>query len=103
VPEEEPLRAKNLVLLTDTTQWKPPVLHRYKDSLQRAGYRVIISGTAGETAEELLARLPWLLQPGVDVFVYDERLVGSAGLDSLAAYLTRASHPATILALSEGR
>lgn len=81
------------MLLTDTTQWAPSLLSAYKDSLTEAGYRVLVSGYPGERAGELKARLPWLLQPGVEVFLYDERLAGAAGLDSLTAYLKSVGHP----------
>lgn len=88
--------ARNLVLLTDTTQWTPGHLMNYRDSLTAAGFRVLVSGYPQESAAALAARLPWLLQPGVDVFIYDERLAGQAGLDSLRAYLARIQHPARI-------
>jgi len=87
------------VLLTDTTRWSPPALQAYRDSLTDADYRVLISGSPGESAEALMARLPWLLQPGVDLFIYDERLSGPAAQDSLRAYLTRYAHPAKVLPL----
>ncbi|MFT5999261.1 MAG: hypothetical protein ACI81P_001718 [Neolewinella sp.] len=80
-PPSESLQ--NLVLLTDTTQWEATALHHLQDSLATSGYRVLTSGYSGETATELLARLPWLLQPGVDVLLYDDRLAGAAAFDSL--------------------
>lgn len=98
-PNEPPLPPpipKNIVLLTDTSRWAPTELQYYKDSLAAAGYRVLISGYPGETAAELLARLPWLLQPGVDKFIYDDRLAGPAGGDSLQNYLQTRGHPATV-------
>ncbi|MEO0733266.1 MAG: hypothetical protein AAFZ52_10555 [Bacteroidota bacterium] len=89
-PEKTP-PTKNLVFLTDTTQWSPRAI---RDSLQKAGYRVLISGYPGETASELQARLPWLLQPGVDVLLYDPRLAGPATFDSLQKQLK--DHPAEV-------
>lgn len=88
--------ARNLVLLTDATSWEHGHLDRYKDSLTAAGYRVLVSGYPGESAGELSARLPWLLQPGVDLFLYDERLAGRAGKDSLVNFLKAAGHPAGV-------
>jgi hypothetical protein len=64
-------------------QWEATTLHHLQDSLTTSGYRVITSGYPGETAAELTARLPWLLQPGVDVLLYDDRLAGAAAFDSL--------------------
>jgi len=83
-------------LLTDTTQWASSTLKVYKDSLENEGFRVIISGYPGETAAQLAARLPWLLQPGVDLFVYDEKRAGAAGGDSLVNYLELQGHPAEV-------
>ncbi|MEM9929534.1 MAG: hypothetical protein AAF840_06935 [Bacteroidota bacterium] len=83
--------------MTDTTRWAAPTLQAFKDSLSATGYRVLLSGYPGETAADLTARLPWLLQPGVDVFLYDERLAGPAGLDSLQQALERMNHPAEVL------
>ncbi len=87
---------QNLVLLTDTARWQPGHLAAYKDSLVAAGYRVLVSGYRGESAAELSARLPWLLQPGVDLFLYDDRLAGQAGADSLTNYLKVTGHPALV-------
>lgn len=99
--EHHVLVNRNLVLLTDTTQWSPGQLTDYRDSLTKVGYRVLVSGYPGESSAALAARLPWLLQPGVDVFLYDERLAGQAGLDSLRVYLTRVSSPALIQELKQ--
>ena len=96
-PNEPPSKRtvpKNLVLLTDTSRWEAGRLVTYKDSLGKAGYRVLVSGYAGESAAELTARLPWLLQPGVDLFIYDNRLAGKAGKDSLVSFLKASGHPA---------
>lgn len=95
----EKFTSSHLVLLTDTLQWEAQRLEQYRDSLKTAGFRVLISGRSGETAPELKARLPWLLQPGVDLFIYDQRLAGKAGMDSLKSYLDFAGHPAETLAL----
>ena len=85
-PEDAPAAAplRNAVLLTDTLGWPPGALASYRDSLTVAGYRVLVSGApGGETAPELLGRLPWLLQPGVDLLLYDPRLAGPGVLDCL--------------------
>lgn len=87
---------KNIVLLTDTSQWESGQLTAYKDSLTTAGYRVLVSGYPGESAAELTARLPWLLQPGVDLFLYDHKLAGQAGQDSLTNFLNTMNHPAKV-------
>jgi len=88
--------ARKLVLLTDTTQWTPHSLASCKDSLKNEGYRVIVSGYPGESAEELINRLPWLLQPGVDMLLYDKNLAGTAGYDSLRNYLGRQTNTTEI-------
>ncbi len=85
-----------MVVLTDSTTWSPPRLQAFRDSLQGEGFRVLISGYPAETAAEMVERLPWLLQPGVDVFLYDERLAGPAARDSLENALSRLGHPATV-------
>lgn len=71
------------MLLTDTMTWAPKGLDRYRDSLEAENYRVLVSGYPGETPAELAARLPWLLQPGVELFLYDPTLAGKEGADSL--------------------
>ena len=95
-PPPPPAIPRNLVLLTDTTQWNSSALIAYKDSLAGAGYRVVVSGFPGETPAELTVRLPWLLQPGVDLFLYDENLAGVPGRDSLLNYLELQGHPAKV-------
>lgn len=101
----EPLPArvpsKNIVLLTDTSLWKTGKLTAYKDSLSATGYRVLVSGYPGESAAGLTARLPWLLQPGVDLFIYDNKLAGEAGKDSLINYLKANDHPARIQTIDQ--
>jgi hypothetical protein len=92
-PNEKTLQADHdspqphLVLLTDAERWPDQDLTRLKDSLREANYRVIISGYAGENAEDLLQRLPWLLQPGVDLLLCDPRFLPPAGMDSLRSFL----------------
>jgi hypothetical protein len=81
--------ARPIVLLTDAETWSEVGLKQYKDSLEAKNYRVIVSGFTGETVGDLVARLPWLLQPGVDLFLYDSALAGPAGADSLRAYIGR--------------
>lgn len=98
-PPPPPAAAQNLVLLTDTTRWAATTLRQYKDSLTTAGYRVLVSGYPGETTTALLARLPWLLQPGVDKFIYDDRLAGSKAGDSLRLFLEQRGHPAPVVRL----
>ena len=86
---EAALTDKPLVLLTDTAKWPQGALQHYRDSLQAAHYRVLVSGYPGESPGEISARLPWLLQPGVSLFIYDESLAGSTGADSLRVALRR--------------
>ena len=100
VPPPPPEPTQNLVLLTDTTYWLPGELNAWRDSVLAEDYRLIVSGFPGETAADLVARLPWLLQPGVDRFVYDPRLAGPEGYDSLQTALTRWGHHAEILRFS---
>ncbi|MFK8161478.1 MAG: hypothetical protein AB8H12_03360 [Lewinella sp.] len=91
-----PATLQNLVLLTDTTQWEAAKLHHLQDSLSANGYRVMTSGYPGETADELTARLPWLLQPGVDLLLYDNRLAGTAVFDSLVRQVGVLSPPTQV-------
>lgn len=95
---EEVLPARHVVVLTDTLQTGHGI-RGFRDSLIGAGNRVLISGYPEETAEGLTARLPWLLQPGVDLFVYDQNLAGKPGEDSLRNYLDRMAHPAEVISL----
>lgn len=92
--------ARHVVLLTDTLKSDKLITH-LRDSLVAAGNRVLISGYPEETAEQLTARLPWLLQPGVDLFIYDQDLAGKPGEDSLRNYLSRMEHPAEVISFSE--
>lgn len=92
-------RPQPLVLLTDTSQWEQTTLDTYRDSLQKTGYRVVISGFTDETSEQLLARLPWLLQPGVSLFIYDHRLAGAATEDSLRRHLQVLGRSVPVVAL----
>jgi hypothetical protein len=95
---EEVLPVRHVVVLTDTLQ-SGNLMAGFRDSLIGAGNRVLISGFPAETAEELAARLPWLLQPGVDLFIYDQKLAGKPGEDSLRNYLDRMDHPAEVVSL----
>jgi len=97
-PETEPA-PKKLVLLTDSTDWAPGELNDFRQIKEAEGYRMLISGTPGETQESLLARLPWLLQPGVDVLLYDPELAGPGTTDSLVARLGSLAHPARVRSL----
>ena len=99
-PPAERVLPQNVVLLTDSTQWETSALTAYKDSLTSAGYRVLVSGYPNESAAALTARLPWLLQPGVDLFIYDNRLAGEAGKDSITNFLKRSGHSASVLDVS---
>lgn len=83
-----PATSQNLVLLTDTALWEATELQHFQDSLATIGYRVVTSGYSGETAIELTDRLPWLLQPGVDLLLYDDRLAGAPAFDSLLRRVT---------------
>lgn len=88
-----------LVLLTDASTWAEEDLTTLKDSLEAAHYRVLVSGFSDETPEQLVARLPWLLQPGVSLFLYDEALAGATGEDSLRNALQRLGHDAPVQVL----
>ena len=81
-PPEAPRR--NAVILTDTTRRSATALNHLRDSLRARNYRVLVSGYPGETAAELNARLPWLLQPGVHLIVYDSLLAGPGAVESVA-------------------
>lgn len=63
----------------------PDAAKGLKDSLTQIGYRVIVSSIQGESAEQVAARLPWLLQPGVDE-LYIEKNQGTLK-DSLLSKL----------------
>ncbi|MEM6770866.1 MAG: hypothetical protein AAF597_09805 [Bacteroidota bacterium] len=89
VTVKKPRTLKPLVLLSDADSWTSSGLDAYRDSLTKAGYRVLVSGFAGESTTELTERLPWLLQPGVELFIYDEKLAGPDGADSLRSALER--------------
>jgi hypothetical protein len=102
-PPPPPATLQNLVLLTDTIQWEATTLHHLLDSLAASGYRIIISGYPKETTEELMARLPWLLQPGVDVLLYDDRLAGAATFDSLLLQMKVMSPHTEVLRWVENR
>lgn len=94
------LPTRHVVMLTDTLQTGHQITN-LRDSLLAVGDRVLISGYPDETAEELMARLPWLLQPGVDLFIYDQDLAGKPGEDSLRNYLNRMAHPAKVISLQQ--
>lgn len=98
-PGKPPSSAKPLVLLTDASTWTAADLEHYRDSLEQENYRVLVTGYPNETPAALTARLPWLLQPGVDLFIYDEALAGPAGTDSLRAALQRLGHEAELTVL----
>lgn len=65
-----PFSPTYVLILTDTSmgtsQW---VVDYRKEQLNRA--KVVVSGFPGEAAAAVLARLPWLLQPGVDTLLID--------------------------------
>lgn len=101
-PAEPPpptTRALATVVLTDTTIWQKEELAALRDSLEGAGNRLVISGYSGETPADLVARLPWLLQPGTGRILYDERLAGPAAADSLRALLSRLERDVPVVVL----
>lgn len=98
-PPPPPQRALATVLLTDTTVWQKEALLAFRDSLEKAGNRLVISGYPGETSADLVARLPWLLQPGTGRILYDERLAGSAAADSLRTALARLERDVPVVAI----
>ena len=77
------------VLLTAAESWSGNTLEAFRDSLESTGHRVVVSGYAGETAADLATRLPWLLQPGTTLILYDIKLAGPAGADSLRTVIDR--------------
>ena len=95
-PTAEAPEQQKVLILTDSTAWKSDRIARLRADFTARGDRVLISGEAGETAGELGVRLPWLLQPGADVIVYDPGLAGAAGYDSLRSVLGRTGHPASL-------
>ena len=68
-PGEDEIR--NAVLLIDTLRTRARARDSLREVLESDGYRVLLSPTTGEEVGETVARLPWLLQPGVGVIVYD--------------------------------
>ncbi|WP_157500782.1 hypothetical protein [Lewinella sp. 4G2] len=93
-------RRTNIVVLTDTADWAPNHLRLLTEQFAKSGSRVLTSGECGETAAQLIQRLPWLLQPGVDTFYVDPRLAGPEVYDSLTNYLERQGHPAAVKRLT---
>lgn len=87
-PPSPPAKSVAVVLLTDTTQWPAGELTMFRDSLETSNHRLVVSGYPGETPTDLVARLPWLLQPGTEKIIYDPRLAGPAA-DSLRAAIER--------------
>lgn len=107
-PEKETQEAsppKKVVVLTDSTSWQPGGTVETKvNRLRKEKVRLLISGSPGETGEDLIARLPWLLQPGLDTLYYDANLAGEATADSLRTFLRAQSHPAIVkLIARQGR
>lgn len=100
-PEKE--RPLPTVLLTDAEAWTETKLDALKDSLESTGHRVVISGYPNETAAQLAARLPWLLQPGTALIVYDPALAGVAGMDSLRAVIKRLDRNIPVEILTHGQ
>ena len=68
-PGEEEIR--NAVLLIDPLHTRARAQDSLRTALEADGYRVLLSPTTGESTAETVARLPWLLQPGVGLVVYD--------------------------------
>lgn len=96
-PEDDSLR--HLILLTNAARWPEDELAVLRDSLAGEGCRVIVSGYPGEGVKQLVERLPWLLQPGVDVLLCDPKFLPATAVDSLRAYLDATGHPAEVNAL----
>lgn len=95
-PALEETEQLKVLILTDSTAWRSDRISRIRADHEKRGDRVLISGEDGETAETLGARLPWLLQPGADVIVYDPGLAGPVGYDTLHSRLGRLGHPASL-------
>lgn len=87
VQEATPPPSTYTLVLTDTTVAAPSWLGDYnkKTSL---GNKTVISGFPHETPDEVIARLPWMLQPGVDTLLIDQRFLpnGQEICDSVASW-----------------
>jgi len=59
-----------VLLLADTSLQTPEWLTAYRRNSAHH-VTVVVSGEPGETTDQLLRRLPWLLQPGVDTLYID--------------------------------
>lgn len=98
-PPPPPPRPVHVVLLADTTAWPPGRLARLR-ATRPPGQRLLVTGFPGETTTELLARLPWLLQPGVDTFLYDTMSLGPTGADSVRTFLREWGTPVPVTAIT---
>ncbi|NJC26447.1 hypothetical protein [Neolewinella antarctica] len=98
-PTEEKARQLKVVILTDSTAWVDDRIRKLGAQLASEGARVLYSGDSTDSATTLTARIPWLLQPGVDVIYYDTALAGEGTGDSVASVLLRLGHPAELIFL----
>ena len=70
VPEWQAEHSTYVLLLADTSRNTPRWVTTYRQSVSPQ-VTVVVSGDPNETTEQLLQRLPWLLQPGVDTIYID--------------------------------
>ena len=85
--EKANLSSTYVLILADTSTQVPPWLINYRKSSLKNN-KIVVSGYPAETHNELLARLPWLLQPGVDTLIIDRNFVDDhrAICDSIALW-----------------
>lgn len=57
-----------VLVLTDTSKTIPPWLEELRKE-ETGGRTLVVSGYPGERVAELMTRIPWLLQPGVDSLI----------------------------------
>ena len=91
---------QNIVFLTDSTVWGAGKLDAISSAVTMRGDRMLITGNPDETPASMTERLPWLLQPGVDVFLYDARFLGQDYADTLRNWLSENGHAAEVKVLA---
>lgn len=99
-PPDANTEKRKVVFLTDSTHWTDSYTSDLRVMLEEEGARTLVSGEADETLGNLLSRLPWLLQPGVDVFYLDRNFAGQHAKDSLEANLSQLGYMVEIVEYS---
>ncbi|MEO1255983.1 MAG: hypothetical protein AAFY41_14025, partial [Bacteroidota bacterium] len=86
VPEWQAEHSTYVLLLADTSRNTPRWVTTYRQSVSPQ-VTVVVSGDPNETTEQILQRLPWLLQPGVDtLYVSEDYQEGTRICDSLTLW-----------------